>query len=115
MKSVLATCWNPSTTFVCKHAGKSVQFSAPDPCPPSVPVGDDTSCNYQTHDFTETKHLLEEEKTYQLEQMRKELEALCMRNAALEKRAVQDLQKETTLNDMHSNSLVTSKVEQILS
>ena len=42
------------------HAGKSVQFPAygfsPDHCPLSAPIGD-----YETHDFTETKHLLEEE------------------------------------------------------
>ena len=103
----------------CKHldyasinAGKSVQFPAygfsPDP---------------QTHDFTETKRLLEEEKerntvleeTSQLEQMRKELEALCTHNAALEKRAVQDPPKETTLQDLRTNPLVTYKVEQFLS
>ena len=43
------------------HAGKSVQYPAygfsPDPRPLSTPVGD-----YQTHDFVETKRLLEEEK-----------------------------------------------------
>ena len=104
------------------HVGKSVQFPdygfSPDPRPLSVPVGD-----YQTHDFTETKRLLEEEKernkvleeTSQLEQMRKELEALCSRNAELEKRAVQDPRKENTLKDLRANPLVTSKVEQFLS
>ena len=86
---MLATCWY-NLRQSCKHAAKSVQFPALDPRPTSVPVGDDMPPNYQTHDFTETKHLLEEEKTDQLEQMRKELEALCMRNTALEKRAVQD-------------------------
>lgn len=42
------------------HARKSVQFLAyrfsPDHRPLSAPVGD-----YETHDFTETKRLLEEE------------------------------------------------------
>ena len=37
------------------------------------------------------------------------------RNAALEKPAVQDPPKETTLKDLHTNPLVTSKVEQFLS
>ena len=104
------------------HAGKSVQFPdygfSPDPRPLSAPVGD-----YQTQYFTETKRLLEEEKernkvleqTSQLEQMRKELEALRTRNAELEKRAVQDPKKETTLKDLRANPLVTSKVEQFLS
>ena len=70
------------------NAGKSVQFPAygfsPDPRPLQAPVGDNTPRVHQTHDFTETKRLLEEEKerntvlegTSQLEQMRKELEAL---------------------------------------
>ena len=70
------------------NAGKSVQFPAygfsPDPRPLQAPVGDNTPCVHQTHDFTKTKRLLEEEKerntvleeTSQLEQMRKELEAL---------------------------------------
>ena len=68
-------------------AGKSVQFPvygfSPDPRPLQAPVGDNTPCIHQTHDFTETKRLLEEkerntvlEGTSQLEQMRKELEAL---------------------------------------
>ena len=73
------------------HAGKSVQFPhygfSPDPRPLSAPIGD-----YQTHDFTDTKRLLEEEKeinkvldeTSQLEQIvRKELEALRTYNAEL--------------------------------
>ena len=89
------------------NAGKSVQFPAygfsPDPRPLQAPVGDNTPRVHQTHDFTETKRLLEEEKerntvleeTSQLEQMRKELGALRTRNAALEKRAVQDPPKET--------------------
>ena len=47
--------------------------------------------------------------------MRKELEALRTCNAALAKRAVQDPPKETTLKDLHTNPLVTSKVEQFLS
>ena len=38
-----------------------------------------------------------------------------MCNAALEKHVVQYPQKETTLKDLHSNSLVTFKVEQFLS
>ena len=84
---------------------------------------DTTPCVHQTHDFTETKRLLEEEKerntvlqeTSQLEQMRKELEALRTRNAALDKRAVQDPPKETTLKDLRTNPIVTSKVEQFLS
>ena len=109
------------------NAGKSVQFPAygfsPDPRPLQAPVGDNTPRIHQTHDFTETKRLLEEEKerntvleeTSQLEQMRKELEALRTRNAALEKRAVQDPPKETTLKDVRTNPLVTSKVEQFLS
>ena len=104
------------------HAGKSVQYPAygfsPDPRPLSVLVGD-----YQTHDFVNTKRLLEVEKernkvleeTSQLEQMRKELEALRLRNAVLEKRAVQDPSKETTLKDLRTNPVVTSKVEQFLS
>ena len=89
------------------NAGKSVQFPAygfsPDPRPLQAPVGDNTPRVNQTHDFTKTKRLLEEEKegntvleeTSQLEQMRKELEALRTRNAALEKPAVQDPPKET--------------------
>ena len=104
------------------NAGKSVQFKAygfsPDPRPLQAPVGDNTPHGHQTHDFTETKHLLEEkerntvlDKTSQLEQMRKELEALRTRNAALEKRAVQDLPKETTLKELRTNPLVTFKVE----
>ena len=47
--------------------------------------------------------------------MRKELEALRTRNAALEKRAVQDPPKEPTLKDLRTNPLVTSKVDQFLS
>ena len=47
--------------------------------------------------------------------MRKELEALRLRNAVLEKCAVQDPRKETTLKDLRTNPLVTSKVEQFLS
>ena len=106
------------------NAGKSVQFPAygfsPDPRPLQAPVGDNTPRVHQTHDFTETKRLLEEEKerntvleeTSQLEEMRKELGALRTRNAALEKRAVQDPPKETTLKDLRTNPLVTSKVEQ---
>ena len=69
------------------------------------------------------KRLLEEEKernkvleeTPQLEQMRKELEALRLPNATLEKRAVQDPQKETTLKHLRTNPWVTSQVEQFLS
>jgi len=40
--------------------------------------------------------------------MRKELEALRLRNAVLEKRAVEDSPKETTLKDMRTNTPVTS-------
>ena len=81
------------------NAGKSVQFPAygfsPDPRPLQAPVGENTPRVHQTHDFTKTKRLLEEEKerntvleeTSQLEEMRKELGALRTRNAALEKRA----------------------------
>ena len=106
------------------NAGKSVQFPAygfsPDPRPLQAPVGENTPRVHQTHDFTKTKRLLEEEKerntvleeTSQLEEMRKELGALRTRNAALEKRAVQDPPKETTLKDLRTNPLVTSKVEQ---
>ena len=82
-------------------------------------------CSYslETHDLTEMKRLLEEEKernkvleeTPQLEQMRKELEALRLPNATLEKRAVQDPQKETTLKHLRTNPWVTSQVEQFLS
>ena len=104
------------------HAGKSVQYPAygfsPDPRPLSVLVGD-----YQTHDFVNTKRLLEVEKernkvleeTSQLEQMRQELEALHTCNAALGKRAVQDPKKGTTLKVLRVNPIVTSKVEQFLS
>ena len=109
------------------HAGKSVHFPAygfsPDPRPLSAPVGDSTPRDYQTHDFEEVKRLLEEEKernkvlqeSSQLEQMRKELEALRLRNAALEKRAVQDPQREATLKDLRSNPIVSSQVEQFIS
>ena len=109
------------------HAGKSVQFPtygfSPDHRPLSAPVGDNTPRDYQPHDLTEMKRLLGEEKernnvleeSSQLEQIRKELEALRLRNAALEKRAVQDSQKETTLKDLRINPLVSSKVEQFLS
>ena len=109
------------------NAGKSVQFPAYgfslDPRPLQAPVGDNTPRVHHTHDFTETKRLLEEEKerntvleeTSQVEQMRKELEALRTCNAALEKRAVQDPPKKTTLKDLRTNSLVTSKEEQFLS
>ena len=51
----------------------------------------------------------------QLEQMRKELEALRLRNAALEKRAVLDPQREATLKDLRSNPIVSSQVEQFIS
>ena len=48
------------------NAGKSVQFPvygfSPDPRPLQAPVGDNTPRIHQTHDFTETKRLLEEEK-----------------------------------------------------
>ena len=113
--------------YASLNAGKSVQFPAygfsPDPRPLQAPVGDNTPRDHQTHDFTETKRLLEEEKernkvleeTSQLEQMRKELEALRTRNAALEKRAVQDPPKEPTLKALRTNPLVTSKVDQFLS
>ena len=48
--------------------------------------------------------------------MRKELETLRLRNVVLEKRAVQDPPKETTLKDLRQSSpLVASKVEQFLS
>ena len=47
--------------------------------------------------------------------MRKELEALRTCNAALEKRSVQDPPKKTTLKDLRTNPLVTSKEEQFLS
>ena len=104
------------------HAGKSAQFPvygfSPDPRPVSAPVGDSTSRDYQTHDLTEVKRLLEEEKerhkvlqeSSQLEQMRKELEALRLRNAALEKRAVQDPQREATLKDLRTNPIVSSQL-----
>ena len=55
------------------------------------------------------------EKTSQLEQMRKKLEALRTCNAELEKRAVKDPKKETTLKDLRANPRVTFKVEQFLS
>lgn len=68
------------------------------------------------------KRLLEEEKernkvleeSSQLKQMRKELEALCLRNATLDKCADQD-QKKTMLNDLRTNLFMSSKVEQFLS
>ena len=47
--------------------------------------------------------------------MRKELEALHLRNAALEKRAVQDPHREATLKDLRSNPIVSSQVEQFIS
>ena len=108
------------------HAGKGVQFPtygfSPAPRPLSAPVGDTTPHNYQGHDFTEMKRLLEEEKernkvleeSSQVEQMRKELEALRLRNAMLDKRADQD-KKKTTLQDLRTNQLMSSKVEQFLS
>ena len=85
-----------------KHGGKRVQFRALDPRPPSAPAGDNTPHNYQTHDFTEMKRLLEEpkkrkkvlEETSQLEQMRKKVEVPHLRNAVLEKSAVQDPQQD---------------------
>ena len=98
--------------YATLHARKGVQFPAygfsPDPRPLSAPVGDNTLHNYSAHDFSEMKRLLEEEKernkvleeTSQLEQTRQELEALRLRNAVLEKRAVQDPPKETTLKDL---------------
>ena len=104
------------------HAGKSVQFPvygfSPDPRPVSAPAGDSTPRDYQTHDLTEVKRLLEEEKerhkvlqeSSQLEQMRKELEALRLRNAALGKRAVQDPQREATLKDLRTNPIVSSQL-----
>ena len=52
--------------YAAINAGKSVQFPAygfsPDPRPLQAPVRDNTPCDHQTHDFTETKRLLEEEK-----------------------------------------------------
>ena len=84
-----------------------------------------SQCQLETikHNFTKTKQLMEEEnernkvveETSQLEQMRTELEALRTRNAELEKRAVQNPKKETTLKDLRANPLVTSKVDQFLS
>ena len=68
------------------------------------------------------KRLLEEEKernkvleeSSQVEQMRKELEALRLRNTMFDKRADQD-KKKTTLKDLRANQLGSSKVEQFLS
>lgn len=109
------------------HAGKTVQFPAygfsPDPRPVSAPVGDSTPHDYQTHDFIEVKCLLEEEKernkvlqeSSQLERMRKELEALRLRNATLEKGVVQDPKREATLKDLRTNPIVSSQVEQFIS
>ena len=120
-------CSRKHLNYATLHAGKDVQFPAygfsPDPLPLSAPVGDNTPRDYFTLDFSEMKRLLEEEKernkvleeTSQLEQMRKELEALRPRNAVLEKRTVQDPPKETTLKNLRTNPLVTSKVEQFLS
>jgi len=55
------------------------------------------------------------EETSQLEQMRKELEELCLHNAVVEKRTVTDRQKESTMKDLRTNPLLTSKVEQFSS
>lgn len=97
-------------TIICgKNEHPAYGFS-PDPCPVSVPVGDSTLCDYKTHDLTEVKRPLEEKKdrnkvlqeSSQLKQMRKELEVLDLRNAALEKRAVQDPQREATLKHQHT-------------
>ena len=83
----------------------------------------ETSCfATQAHDFAEMKCLLEEEKetnkalgkSSQLNQMRKELEVLRLRNAMLEKHTKED-QKKTMLKDLRTNPLVSFKVEQFLS
>ena len=55
------------------------------------------------------------EETSQPKQMTRQLEVLRTRNATLQKRAVQDPQTETTLKDLRTNPLVTSKVDQFLS
>ena len=55
------------------------------------------------------------EESSQLKHMRKELEALHLHNAELEKGAVQDPQKEIMLKDLRTNHLVSSKVDKFLS
>ena len=47
--------------------------------------------------------------------MPKELEVLPLRSTAMERRAAQDPQKETTLKDLRTNPHVTFRVEQFLS
>jgi len=107
------------------NVGKSVQFPVYGFSPDQTheePVGEFSSQDIKTEDFTELQHLLDQEKeenkvleeTSKLEQMRKELEALCLRNAALEKSASpQDLLTENNamLQDLRAKSSLTAKVD----
>ena len=107
------------------NAGKSVQFPAYGFSPDRThdePVGEFSSQDIRTEDFTELQRLLDQEKeknkvlqeTSKLEQMRKELEALRLRNAALEKRASpQDplTENNATLQDLRAKSSFTAKVD----
>ena len=65
------------------NAGKSVQFPAygfsPDPRPLQAPVGDYTPRGHQTHDFTETKRLLNKDHYGTLRGERKWLQHICAR------------------------------------
>ena len=107
------------------NAGKCVQFPAYGFSPDRThdePVGEFSSQDIRTEDFTELQRLLDQEKeknkvlqeTSKLEQMRKELEALRLRNAALEKRASpQDplTENNPTLQDLRAKSSFTAKVD----
>ena len=103
---------------------KSVQFPVYGFSPDQThdePVGELSSQDIKTKDFTELQCLLDQEKeknkvleeTSKLEHMRKELEALRLRNAALEKHASpQDpLTENATLQDLRVKSSLTAKVE----
>ena len=85
-------------------------------------MGEFSSQDIKTEDFTELQHLLDQEKeknkvleeTSKLEQMWKELEVLRLRNAALEKRASpQDplTENNNTLQDLRAKSSLTAKVD----
>jgi len=104
---------------------KSVQFPVYGFSPDQThdePVGELSSQDIKTKDFTELQCLLDQEKeknkvleeTSKLEHMRKELEALRLRNAALEKRvSPQDplTENNATLQDLRAKSSLTAKVD----
>ena len=124
-ESQYSLCPCKQLDYVQVNAGKSVQFPAYGFSPDQThdePVGVFSSEDIKTKDFTELQCLLDQEKVRnkvleensKLEQMRKELEALRLHNAALEKRALsQDPLEENnaTLQDLRAKSSLTAKVD----